>query len=88
MNASLAPAPETALCPVTVGDVFTTAYHADTVIALHVKQRTASVWSVLTVDAIRKGGAWQRGDVASQRWTSIKVYAGRARVEIIGREGE
>ena len=75
--------------PVRAGDVFTTAYHGDVVVALQVNERKAgSVWSVavqpVTEDA---SGKWVVCDWEPARWTSVKVYAGRSRIEILGKVG-
>lgn len=68
-------------CPVSIGSVFTTAEHGDVVMALEIAQRKHSVWSVRVVDAVRSGNGWNAG--GNERWTSVKVYAGRSRVEVL-----
>lgn len=68
-------------CPVSIGSVFTTAQHGDVVMALEITQRKHSVWSVRVVDAVPSGNGWNAG--GNERWTSIKVYAGRSRVEVL-----
>ena len=76
--------------PVRVGDVFTTAYHGDVVVALSVHERVpGKVWSVAVQPATEDAhGILIPAEWEPTRWTSVKVYAGRARVEIIGRVGE
>ena len=76
--------------PVRVGDVFTTAEHGDVVVALRVDERKAgSVWSVQVQPATEDAhGILTVAEWEPTRWTSVKVYAGRSRVEIIGRVGE
>lgn len=76
-------------CPVSVGDVFTTAEHGDVVVALRVDQRKPDVWSVqvqpVTEDA---SGIMVACDWEPARWTSIKVTpGGRSRIERVGRIG-
>lgn len=75
--------------PVRVGDVFTTAEHGDVVIALRVDQRKPDVWSVQVQPATEDAhGILIPAEWEPTRWTSVKVIAGRSRVEVIGKVGE
>lgn len=75
--------------PVRAGDVFTTAEHGDVVVALQVNERKAgSVWSVAVQPVTENAsGNWIICDWEPARWTSVKVYAGRSRIEILGKVG-
>lgn len=72
-------------CPVRVGDIFTSAEHGDLLIAHKVVQRKPQVWSIAAqaVDVDASGRPFILTDEPI-RWTSVKVYAGRARVEVLG----
>ena len=75
--------------PLSVGDVFTTAEHGDVVVAHKVVKRGPSVWSVAAqaVDA-DSDDRWVILTHEPIRWTSVKVYAGRSRIEILGKVGD
>ena len=73
-------------CPVRVGDIFTSAEHGDLLIAHKVVQRKPQVWSI-AAQAVDLGIPTGRPFILTDepiRWTSVKVYAGRARVEVLG----
>lgn len=74
--------------PVRAGDIFTTAEHGDVVVALSVHERVpGKVWSVAVQPATEAFGRWIICDWEPARWTSVKVYAGRSRIEILGKVG-
>ena len=78
-----------AAAPVCVGDVFTTAEHGEVVVALQVNERKAgTVWSIAVQPVTENSsGKWVVCDWEPARWTSVKVYAGRSRIEILGKVG-